>query len=254
MRVYKYYPPRQHHFDALKNGYFFFCKVSKLNDPYDASFDLLNKSPIFLQKIAPLLDHNAKNIMSQYGSCSFCEEKDNKVLWALYADNYKGFVVEYEDTYFEKINDILLARVPYQKVVYKEDLPNLDKADYEFNYYDLEGKLETIIIKDCTDIKSLDKVFVHLCCYKNCIWEKEKEWRLIVGMDISNGSNPKVDYTENGYKIPIPLNAVKSIIIGHNFSDDSLNCIKEISNKYQVGVFKTKAMKPFDIEFNRIVL
>lgn len=103
MNVYKYYSPQTYNFEALIEGYFYFCKVSKLNDPYDASFDLI-QSPNFKEKILPKLAPNAKNIMADYGTYSFCEEKDNKVLWALYADNYRGFVVEYDDSSFESLN------------------------------------------------------------------------------------------------------------------------------------------------------
>ena len=39
--LYKYYPPTEYTYDALQKGYFFFNKVSRQNDPYDASFKLL---------------------------------------------------------------------------------------------------------------------------------------------------------------------------------------------------------------------
>ena len=244
-----YYPPRPHHFDAIREGYFYFCKVSKLNDPYDASFNLI-QSPKFPQYTLPKLSPNAKNIMDNYGTCSFCEERDNKVMWALYADNYSGFVVEFDDSTFESLNLDLSVRISYQKVVYRTDCPDLDNTDYTFNYRNYEGEVQTIHLSECLqDEKTMDKLFTHLCSYKNEVWEKEKEWRLIAGNDILQRKNPKVEYDVGGYIIPMPQNAIKSIIIGHNFSKDRYCCIKDVANKLGIPVYRTKVYMPFCIEF-----
>ena len=249
MKVYKYYSPQSYNFEALSENYFYFCKVSKLNDPYDASFDLI-QSPQFLKFIDPIIVPNAKETMESYGTCSFCEECDNKVMWALYADNYSGFVVEFEDDTFESITNELSARVSYQKVVYKEECPNLDDMNYTFNYRAYDGKIQTIKLEDCLqDFKTMDKLFTHLCSYKNIVWEKECERRLITGKDIIDRANPKVKYETGGYKIPIPQGAIKGIIIGHNFLKDRYCYIGEVARNLGIPVRKTKVCRPFNIEF-----
>ena len=253
MKVFKYYPPCEYHFEALLEGYFFFCKVSKLNDPFDASFDLI-QTPKCKEFINKLLPKNAKEIMDNYGTCSFTTDKGNKMMWALYADNYKGFVVEYDDTTFESLNTTLLARISYQRVVYGQDLPDLDNDDYSFIYRNYEGEEQVIKISDCRkDAKVMDNLFTHLCSYKCKEWEKEEEWRLIAAYDIQRRANHLIRYESNGYKIPIPLNSIKSIIIGHNMSKDRYCCIEKASNKWNVPVFKTRIGKPFNIEFEEVV-
>lgn len=248
MSVYKYYSSQPYNFEALIEGYFYFCKVSKLNDPYDASFDLL-QSPNFLKFIKPKLSLNAREIMSNYGTCSFCEEKDNKVLWALYAGNYSGFVVEYDENTFESLNLDLQARVSYQKVVYRKERPDLDDCNYSFIYRNYEGEVQTIVLSDCMhDSKEMDKLFTHLCSYKDVVWEKENEWRLIVGNDIIQRRIPQIKYESGGYKIPIPQNAIKSIIVGHNFPKDRLCCIREAMSKYGIIIQRTKVGLPFCID------
>ena len=253
MNVFKYYPPCDYHFDALLAGYFFFCKVLKLNDPFDASFDLI-QSPSLIKFNNTLLTKNAKKIMDDYGTCSFSTEKGNKMMWALYADNYKGFVVEFDDTTFESLNSMLLARISYQKVVYHEKYPNLDDINYSFDYRNYEGEVEKIKICDCLkDEKTMDKLFTHLCSYKHNDWCNEKEWRLIAANDIQRRKVPLIKYEPNGYKIPMPQNSIKSIIIGHNMSKDRYCCIEKASIKWNVPVLKTKIGKPFEIEFEEVV-
>jgi hypothetical protein len=254
MEVYKYYSPVAHNFEAIKEGYFFFCKVSKLNDPFDASYDLIQSSK-FKEMLHPYLAPNAKAIMDDYGTCSFCEEPNNKVLWALYASNYSGFVVVFDDSTFESLNLMLQARISYQKVVYNDESPNLDDINYTFEYRDYEGNNYVVKLRDCLkDEKTMDKLFTHLCSYKNNIWKNEKEWRLIAGNDIAQRENSLIRYEADGYKIPIPSNAIKSIIIGHNFPKDKLCCIKEVSSNKNIPIMHTKIGMPFEIEFEEIAL
>ena len=68
MIVYKYYSPEQYNFDALKNHYFWFSKVSKLNDPFDSSSKLLRPSCFRenLLKECNIDEDKLSSIMLQY--------------------------------------------------------------------------------------------------------------------------------------------------------------------------------------------
>lgn len=139
--------------------------------------------------------------------------------------------------------------------MYEKDCPNLDDNDYSFVYRNSDGEEQRLCVVQCMqDIKGMDKLFTHLCSYKNDIWEQEKEWRLIAGNDILKINNPKIKYEVDGYKIPIPQNAIKSIIIGHNFPKDRLYCIREAQIKYGVNVYKTKVNIPFLLNFEDVIL
>lgn len=254
MNVYKYYPPQRYSFDALTKGYFYFCKVSKLNDPYDASFDLI-QSPGFRKKLLTITDSKAKEIMGNYGTCSFCEDKDNKVLWALYADNYKGFVVEFDDTTFESLYLSLQARIPYQKVFYDKKCPDLDDENYSFEYRNPDGEVKEIRLSDCLkESKEMDKLFIHLCSYKDSVWDTEREYRLIAAKDVIDKKKPKIIYEDGGYKIPMPQKAIKSIIIGHNFPNDRLCIMEDAVKKYGVRLQRTKPYIPFSLDFEDVTL
>ena len=128
--LYKYYSPQPHNFEAVINGKFYFSKVCKLNDPFDSNFKLVEPYKEFLRKvpIAP----NADKIIGNYGTCSFSEEANNKHLWALYTDSYKGFVIEYNKEKLEEISNIISAPCPLHPVDYRKELLCLNDVNAQF--------------------------------------------------------------------------------------------------------------------------
>lgn len=236
--LYKYYSPLQHNFEAVINGQFYFSKVSKLNDPFDANFKLVEPFKDFLGKIP--IASNAREIMGNYGTCSFSEEANNKHLWALYADSYKGFVIEYDKAKLKEISKTILAPCPLRQIDYRDSLLNLDNPDSEFEL-EVDGKKQSFKVREClNDIKNTDRLFEYLCCVKEKkIWGNEKEWRLFVGQHILEPQRKCITYKENGYLIPIPQDTIKSIIVGHNMEDINLPYICVIARKYNIKIKKT---------------
>lgn len=266
--VYKYYPPSCFTCDALTNGYFFFCKASKQNDPYDMSFKLLKSNFILQNLIYKEGEHkDVESIMGNYGSCCFSEVKDSKHMWAFYAENYHGLVVGFDENKFWNYNDKYLARIPYVKVSYFDTPINDDivverKGTFELDMpllklYDPESEyLKSHEYAACiSDSKLVDMLFTHLCCIKEKnTWSEEKEVRLIAALDIINEEvrlkKDGIVYLENGYKIPMPKDCIKEIYIGHNFNPSKFFAIENIAKKHSVkNIFQTKIENPFQIEF-----
>ena len=269
--VYKYYPPTCHTCDALTNEYFFFCKASIQNDPYDMSFKLL-KSNFILQNLGYAEDEHkdVESIMGNYGICCFSEVKDNKHLWAFYADNYKGMVVGFDENKFYDYYNSYMIRIPFVKVTYR----NSPITDDDVIEKDDEFKLEMPVLlnseanrdwlkphkyANCIDDPKLgDMLFTHLCSIKEKrTWSEEKEVRLIAAMDIINGrarlEKKGFVYLDTGYKIPIPKDCVKEIYIGHNYCSSKFGIVENIAKKYGIKqVFQTKVDTPFEIEFDDI--
>lgn len=256
MIVYKYYSNIEYNFDALKNHYFWFSKVSKLNDPFDSSSKLLQPSCFRenLLKECNIGDDKLSSIMSQYGTCSFSKDYDNKILWANYADNYKGFVVAFDDNYFEELFKQYLIRMPYQEVMYVDSILDLDDLNRTFKIRVLGERYdETVKLWDCLKCdKNRDKLFTFLCSLKNVVWQPEQEMRLICAYDVINNKDRLeklgIIYNENGYKIPYHQpSVIKGIIVGHNASEETKKELSDIADVYGIKLFMTE---PSSIPFN----
>ena len=78
---------------------------------------------------------------------------------------------------------------------------------------EVNGEKQSFKVGEClSDDKKRDRLFEYLCYVKEeKIWGNEKEWRLFAGRHISEKQNSKIEYKENGYLIPIPEGAIKSV-------------------------------------------
>ena len=263
--VYKYYPFNDNTKDALSKNYLFFSKASKLNDPYDTSSMLLTdefyenltkiyrnaKLPKDLQ--IPFLKKTFK-VMDNYGICSFSKSEDNMHLWALYADKFSGIVVGFDE---EELKDLSYHNgiIPLMNTEYVKNWPRSYKSD-TFNYSFYNGEHQTYQIRHCFEGNEsgriLEYFFHYLCTVKSNSWKEEKEVRLVASYRFLQELNKKhlynVEKTDVGYKVPFPLNAVKCIIIGHNFIGGRTD-IKKIARKYGITeIFKTSCKMPFKID------
>ncbi len=270
--VYKYYPMSEYTKDALTKGYFFFNKSTYQNDPFDCSFRLL-QSETLLRRLGYTKEreNTAYKIMGEYGSCCFTTRKDNKRLWSFYSDNYRGVVVGFDANRF---SEYLKQGIHYVKVEYKNTPITEDHLDDTFQLEmpilkaDLENDPDPshYLLEEYTyrnslrDERTRDALFFRLCSLKEkSVWEDEEEYRLIAAGSVQCEKNKErqkregVEYDNGGYKIPIPSDCVKEIIIGHNFDMKELDWVRQIAEKYDVEIIQqTKAEKPFEVEFTSI--
>ena len=167
----------------IKSQSFYMAPINKLNDPYDSSvsfilndlsddeiktlksqkdcpeelveesyFNVRKKTKEICEKL--LLKHQSEFVKTRGVTC-FSERNDNLLMWAHYADGYKGMCLEFDTNYspFEKLH----------KVRYGLGFPLIDVA----TCLDLKEK------------KERDSLIKDLYCHKSNDWSYEKEWRLI---------------------------------------------------------------------------
>lgn len=183
----------------------------------------LNTMVNFQNTIATITeDDNLKNLFmvlmqskEKVGVCSFTTKRDNKPMWSLYADTYKGYCIEYE-TSFTK--DILPNLCP---VIYTKEFDNsIIKMMVKFS---LEA-----IIRFATNgqMKTDIGCFAELTCTKDSDWEYQDEWRL-VGEAKSKAKPLKI----------------KNIYLGFDVSRENEDKILDYASKFNFGVYKMN--KPF---------
>ncbi len=126
-----------------------------------------------------LVNFNAINRENTY-VFSMCEDYDSDNMWALYANNNKGFCIEYD---YNKVLTLSAEIKKYlmslYKVIYSS---NLDYYSFkEMFFYFMTGKKDKEMYRQA-NMEMLIKTIT-----KTSNWENEKEWRLLLcNLDYDN--------------------------------------------------------------------
>lgn len=144
------------------------------------------------------------------GICSLTTKRDNKPMWSLYADLYKGYCVEYEIPMKKEIIDNLCP------VIYSDEIDNnIVKATVKF-------AIETTIrfVSD-GKMKTNMGCFTELLCSKDKDWEYQDEWRIIGAAGLK----------ARGL-------IIKNIYLGFDVSPENESKIVECAKRKGFGVYK----------------
>lgn len=140
----------------------------------------------------------------EIGILCLTEKYDNLPMWAHYANNHHGFVIEFDEmhTFFNQPNNPkkLIGRI--NKVCYSLRRP-------EFMLYD----------SNLNDSENLDNWINNFLFLKSSMWESEQEWRMFYTL-----RECKKRITEGNHEIclvPIPIECVKGITLGCNILEES---------------------------------
>ncbi len=175
---YKYYSPKEYNIKAFENDELYLSRAQDFNDPFDCYFESpysiemnLNKNKMFFN----LKEYNFKKIkevfFTKMGVACLSTDGESPLMWAHYAENSKGFCVEYKfDKNFQNSN-YARADVSLMPVLY-----------FKNSYYN-----SCTLIKDFLCFRIKTKSFqsgFNACLYKNMLckgkdWNKEKEWRIV---------------------------------------------------------------------------
>lgn len=130
------------------------------------------------------------NLNEQIGMLCLSRNSDSHLMWAHYADEYSGAVIEFNENH-DYFNGIF-------EVKYRQERPMI-----HINYF-LEN--DTIPVADL--------------CIKPDVWSYEKEWRLVRPFDQCKKAKGKAKAFDI-YTNEIPLDAIKAITLGERCSLDT---------------------------------
>ncbi len=191
-KLFKFYDTDLNNVASLHDNYVWLGKPSGFNDPFDCNLNLIkHKKPIQVNNPS-----NLQNI----GISSFSEINDELLLWAHYANNYRGFCIEFDPkklSFFPERNNTKYSLDP---VLYFEEFIEVEEAKKYSLQYLLTAKANR--------------------------WEYEKEWRLISTLNPSESYNRLLFYK---------LESVKALYIGYRL----LNEQESIFNLLQ-SIFHSK--------------
>ncbi len=221
----------------LQSGELFFSSVISFNDPFDinpnkqyGSTDEIIKwisctHPLTIDKqkemlknreeLKILLEKEITNKLNTIGVCCFTEKNDDILMWAHYADSYKGVCLKFN---IDKLTFPLIDKSNVMKpcrVSYKQNLPI-----FKIPFYSNNEIHEILYVK-----------------YKE--WEYEKEYRII---------NPYRKGLES-----FPKEALTEIIFGCNCLPDDIKCVQNNALNYGFSHLKYKQITLSDKEYRLII-
>ncbi|MCD1656119.1 DUF2971 domain-containing protein [Treponema zuelzerae] len=198
MKLYKYYSNYDFVEETITKNTLYFSSVEKFNDPYESICNINYKNKTHTMIPNPKMFGNV---------CCFCQKPDNYLLWSHYADNHRGFCIEYE---FDKIrltkekryeslinsNKYVVGKVKYQKDALKcNKLPSMEYSD------------------------NLCNLFFH----KFPMWKYENEVRIVL-------FNSKIN------KITLPNTKITKVFFGKNCDKKYMIRILHIINFNQLKI------------------
>lgn len=168
---------------------------------HDARFimDDIERSPnkfvhnekILKEALHRLLDIKS-NVRKDIFMYSFAESYDINSMWAYYANNNRGFCIEYD-----------YSKLAYTDVWKMRYLLNTFPVSYEGNrQLELSKYLINYIRSNYCDSNKLNLEMLKIYCTKDDSWSNEREWRLWFA-----------DSTQKGYGVPIEIDVVSGIYI-----------------------------------------
>jgi len=151
-RLYRYRPLEKvdRELEALEKNYLYCAAYTRLNDPMEGVFrssKIFRESSTYRAIRRAIVDNK-----TQIGMCSFSEGHDHELMWAHYADQYKGICIAYS---FAKLLDHLRDNISFVRMYYNETVPIVRHNR-----------------KDPGDVAKM------VLSYKNYRWLYEREWRM----------------------------------------------------------------------------
>lgn len=234
MALFKFFPKDEDLIDKVfsKDG---FCAVKcslpkDYNDPYELFLGVDNSvGPRHLA-----FYHDVIQEIPQIPTTCFSKTSISLLMWAHYASNHMGYVVEY---------DIEILKKTFPKASIK-DMEYISGPNP-----DIKKSLEWAVgMQKPRYLADLHKIVKHHAYFSKLEeWSYEKECRFV-----ATGN-----YTENigsNDLLFVPVQAIKSIILGKNISE--LNKVKllEISERYDIKIYNLNISKttssPFFTDLN----
>lgn len=200
---------------ATNSLWFSRCSNSKLNDPfegrrivYDRNYLPLNEGEINYWK------EYAEEIRDNLFLCCFSKNPDSPPMWANYANNYRGYCLE-----FEIISPDCLWEVYYG---YGKNTPNIEFDGLQRDLW--EGRIN----RD-EAYKYIKQLHIYWASSKYRDWEFENEIRALL-VDLDKDMNVK--YETIGIKL-------SAIIVGHNCIREHREFLQYIADKLSIPLKTT---------------
>lgn len=168
-----------------------------------------DKAPMMKEALARDMAHAnqemaekmAAQINEGIGVLCLCEDPDDLLMWAHYANEHKGFVVE-----FDTAADFFNTKTPPAHA--KLSAEDIDSYPVEYGYLRKVAYVPTRPTVLLTNLK------FDTFAMKGELWQYEKEWRMLMPLDCAA---PGIDTIVDGHRLclwPVAPATIKRVIVG----------------------------------------
>jgi len=136
--------------DAIENSYLYCSEYSRLNDPMEGLYGAtarLRRSDDYKEYTRAI-----SNVKMRLGICSFSEVYDHELMWAHYADQFRGICIAYD---FYLLQKQLADEIVFVRMYYDETIPRVGLTT-----------------------KRPEDIARRVLSQKNYRWLYEREWRM----------------------------------------------------------------------------
>jgi hypothetical protein len=142
--------------NCIETGYVYCANFKMMNDPMEGFYSeskLLEKTPD-IEKVRAAI----KSGKLMIGMCAFSEVFNHELMWAHYADQFRGICIAYD---FFKLRNHLPEGVSFSRLFYNEDVPKVGLSKKP---------------------RSHNETAKMILSYKNYRWLYEREWRMFANI------------------------------------------------------------------------
>lgn len=109
---------------AIDEGYIWAAAYHQMNDPMEGTFYARRQGPgdLYFNTILESIREGKQNT----GIACFSETPTNELMWAHYADEFRGICIAYD---FSDLRDSLDANAAFARLFYTENPPNLELGE-----------------------------------------------------------------------------------------------------------------------------
>ncbi len=212
--------------NAIKDDKLWLSKYWNLNDPFEYNKIYLSEpqnkeSDYGYILMKNIFEHIKENILL---TCFTQDIENNLPMWAHYANNHKGFCVQYEVD-----NPKLIT-----PVIYGDFKNKINNGLME--YINLCVK-KNMTPKEVEYLNEMNSLIIQCFSYKNTIWSYEKELRLFNFKYLENSDEIKgikgkaFDLNDLGIKLT-------GVYLGINFLDDYRENIAQICRNKNINMYQ----------------
>ena len=195
-----------------------FSGIESLNDPFEKVYSTKifdeydGTEEIVTNFFIPLREH-INEYFEKVGILSLCGRNTNLVMWSHYADNHKGYCIEY-NLNLDEMNSL-----------------NFETEDEVF-LFEVEYDNSPI------DFLSLPSNFQFYLRRKNKLWEYENEFRFISSKQRLHN---------------IPKNSIKAIYLGANVNNIVKNTFLNLCKEKNIKLYQTYlSNNSYELKFKKI--
>ena len=213
-----------------------FLKVDSFKNQKEKDYFVKLSNKVHINFVDKIIDEAIKSLKQSSLVACLSERIDSILMWSHYAENHKGFALNY-DFKSRYIVDVGIPNVVGSEFVDKKLFPvrysnERFNATYYIEFHLIDNFYRSLGLK--FDAPFFDKLFYYkILLMKSVDWSYEKEWRIIKQTNINYEDNkPNFEY----------INQIrpKEIYLGSQISKENKEKLIKIGKSKNIAVYQMK--------------